>query len=572
LGKHSPVFVLDWWRSAVIYEIYTPSFFDSDGDGNGDLNGVIQKIDYLDQLGVDAIWLTPFFKSPGRDQGYDPASYHQVDPRFGNNSDLCRLVRVAHERGIRVILDLVINHTSNQHPWFLYSLRTQIRTRRASSGYEAEADALANLYIFRPENPEVPDQPPNNWRQFMADESAWTKTSGGEWYLHKFLREQPNLNLWNPLVRRHLCQIAERWIEDQGIDGIRLDIVDHVFQDKLLRDFEPTSKPVGDSYLDRWDWPACYLLEDEAVNLAKELSSAIRASNRAAVSIAEIHYSERVSDFGYYGRFYSEGEVDLPFNFSLLNTVIHFGADGRKWKTVIDRYLGAIPQGACPNFVLSNHDQTKRLVDMVGRDNIRAVIMALLCLGDGRGGSTFVYYGDEIGMTKGNAIGEANMKEPIGRMQGIDLSRDHVRAGLTWSTTRPNSGYSDNPVPWLPGGQTISGDGIAEQTDVDDSQLGFTRDIIALRRQNEALRFGEYVPYETGDDEVFCFGREVARQRGQRLLMLFNFSPEPKTVDLSPEFLGNILRSTVRSRSGEGIAKQLSVRPHEGCVISLKPP
>jgi alpha-glucosidase len=569
-GQHSECPASEWWRSAVTYQIYTRSFYDSDGDGNGDLNGIIQKIDYLQYLGVDAIWLTPFFKSPARDQGYDPASYHKVDPKFGDNADMRRLVDTAHERGIKIILDLVVNHTSDHHPWFLRALRPYIKARRVRSGYNFERDPAANVYVFRPEDPNARDKPPNNWKHFMGDEPAWTKAPTSEWYLHRFTPHQPDLDLRNPLVRNHISRIVHRWVGDQKIDGIRIDVLDHTFHDKQLRDFERLRDPIGNYYLDEWDWPARYIL-DEAIEFGKEISLAIRATNRDAVSIAELHYGERVSDFTHYRRFLTEGKIDVPFNFSLLATVQRFGADGKEFKRVIDRYMKALPEGACPNFVMSNHDQTMRLVDRVGRKNVRATIMTLLCLGNRCGSNIFIYNGDEIGMEKGDIIDESNMNDPVGRFQGVASSRDNVRTGFVWNAKKRNAGYSPNPAPWLPGGQTIDGRGVDQQMIDPDSLLNFTKDMILLRKENMALRFGRYIPYVSGDDAVFCFGREMVTTDNQKLLVLLNFSGGFKTVKLSSKIKGEILRSTIYARAHEPVARRLDLQPHEGCIIRLTP-
>jgi alpha-glucosidase len=571
----------EWWRTAVTYQIYIRSFYDSDGDGNGDLNGIVEKMDYLKYLGVDAIWLNPFFKSPGRDQGYDPASYHKVDPKFGTNSNMRKFIDEAHSNNIKVILDLVMNHTSDQHPWFLHALKPAMQARRIKSRYRFEEDQAANVYVFRPEDPADPNKPPNNWKHFMGDEPAWTKTSTGEWYLHRFTRYQPDLDLRNRLVRRHFFKVAKRWIGDQKIDGVRLDVLDHLFHDPELRDFASIHDPPSDHYLANWDWRARYLIEGESVKLARVISTAIRSANRNAVSIGELHYGDDVSDFQHYGKFLIKGRIDVPFNFSLLDTVQRFGADAKQWKSTIDRYIDALPKGGCPNFVLSNHDQTMRLIDKVGGANIRAVTMALLCLGDQGGSNVFMYNGDEIGMEKDDIINESNMNDPVGLQQGLSRSRDHVRTGMVWSGKEINGGYSTNPEPWLPGGRTIYRCGVQkqiyrcgvkEQIGHGDSQLNFIRDVMALRKRNEALRFGKYVKYDSADDAVFCFGREMADPDKQRLLMMFNFSQWPKTIVLPSETRGHIVRSTNRSRTREPVATSLNLQPHEGCIIQLGSP
>jgi alpha-glucosidase len=525
-------------------------------------------MDYLTYLGVDAVWLTPFFKSPARDQGYDPESYHKVDPKFGDNTHFQKLISTAHAHGIRLILDLVVNHTSDQHPWFLHALRKDIKIRRENSEYNAEIDPAANVYVFRPEDLNAPTKPPNNWKHFMGDESAWTKAPTSEWYLHRFTPHQPDLDLRNPLVRRHISRIVDRWIGDQKIDGIRIDVLDHTFHDKALRDFEPVKNRTSNYHLDEWNWSARYLL-DEAVELAKEISTAVRNRNRDAVSIAELHYGDQVADFQHYNKFLTVGKIDIPFNFSLLATVQKFGANGKEFKKVIDRYMQALPAGACPNFVMSNHDQTMRLVDRVGKKNMRAVIMALLCLGNQYGSNIFLYNGDEIGMEKGNIINEANMNDPLGRLQGVASSRDHVRTGMVWTSKQMNGGYSENAEPWLPGGQTADGRGVDEQMTDPGSLLNFTRDLILLRKKNEALRSGEYIACASQDDTMFCFGREVSTQTGQRLLMLFNFSDECKIVELSSKLKGRVLRSTIYTRTREPVKGQLNLQPHEGCIVHL---
>ena len=212
-----------------------------------------------------------------------------------------------------------------------------------------------------------------------------------------------------------------------------------------------------------------------------------------------------------------------------------------------------------------------RLVDRVGK-NIRAVTMALLCLGDEGGSNVFVYNGDEIGMEKGSIINKSNMNDPVGLLQGLPVSRDHVRTGLVWSAGEKNGGYSENSAPWLPGGQTIHRLGVKEQIDEFDSQLSFTRDVITLRKENEALRFGGYVPYNSNDDAVFCFGRETAGRNSQRLFMIFNFSNQSKAISLSSELRGDILRSTDYGRTHERVATSLTLKRHEGCVIQLDSP
>jgi alpha-glucosidase len=406
----------------------------------------------------------------------------------------------------------------------------------------------------------------------MGDESAWAKTGSGEWYLHRFTCHQPDLDWRNELVREHFCKVIKRWVGDQDVDGIRFDTLDHILHDEHLRDFEPIASPASLYHMDRWDWRARYLLEDDAVKLARRLSDAVHEGAEDTVSIAEIYYNNQVREFKHYTRFATEARVDLPFNFSLLETVRGSRANGRELKEVVDAYLKALPPGLCPNFVLSNHDQTARLIDVVGSACIRPLLVVLLCLGDCGGSNIFLYNGDEIGMEKDNVIIESNMDDPIGKMRGLVWSRDHVRTGFVWDSTKINSGYSNNSSPWLPAGKTASGAGAEEQMADPESLCCLTKDLVALRRVSEALCFGEYVPYISDDDTLFCFGRELSDGDGQTLLVIANFSSDQKFIQFTPELRGDIVLSSLPDREHEHVATRVYMNPHEGCIIRLVRP
>jgi alpha-glucosidase len=562
----------EWWRTAVTLQIYPRSFYDSNEDGNGDLQGIIQKMDYFKELGIDAIWLNPIHKSPWKDGGYDAASYHKVNPMFGSMMDLRELIGTAHENDIKLILDLVMNHTSDQHAWFKHTSR--LKARREASNYNYENDPLANAYIIRPEDPDNPDKPPNNWQPFFGDESAWTKNpETGEWVFHKFTPEQPDLNLSNPLVRSHFKKIITRWIKT-GIDGIRMDVIDHTFEDPDLADFEPNPNNKGLGHMDKWNWQKSYLRKDMAHKFAQEISETIKENKDDVLSIGEIYFDEPVSDFKYLADFYEKGRLDLPFNFSLLDANNRLGANAREYKKVIDRYMNALPSGACPNFVLGNHDQAKRLADKVG-PNLKTVTMMLLTLGNSDGSKIFMYMGDELGMVKGDSINEKNMQDPQGINLGVEASRDHVRTGIVWSANQPNGGYTKNKNPWLPAGQTFDGKGYEEQRNDKYSQFTLTKNLIHLRKKLPALQFGTYVPYESRDDTVLFFGREISQgqdETPQRLLMTFNFSKESKLIPLPfKETSGTLIKSTNPDRTilQEKFEEKIQLNAHEGCIIQL---
>lgn len=559
----------EWWRTAVTLQIYPRSFQDSDGDGNGDIRGITERMDEIAALGIDAIWLNPIHASPGVDGNYDLSSYEEFNPMFGDESAVIAMVDAAHTKGIRVIFDIVMNHTSNEHPWYKLMQTPEMHQRRIASNYDYRIDPEANMYIFRPVDPEHPDTPPNNWQTFFADAPAWAKDPRtGEWVFSKFTPgAQPDLNLYNPLVRKYMVDVAQMWIERYGIDGIRMDVIDHTFEDPLLRNFDPNPHPKGNGHMDRWNWRRSWLLEDEPYRFAAEVANAMREAaermGRKVVSIGEVAYDEDQADQSHLDRFYTEGDLDIPFNFALQAAVAGHGANAAEFKRVWDRYVRSLPEGACPNIVLSNHDQVERLADKVGPENMKAITMMLLALGNRDGSNAFMYMGDELGMVKGDVITAENMRDPQGRNLGPDHSRDNVRTGYAWGGRRR---FSDG-TPWLPIGLTADRTSYEEQNLDPNSMLNFTRGMIAARKGRlSALRFGEYIPYDSGDNTVFSFGRSI---EGQNLMVNLNFSDAEKVIILPSGVQAQIMHSTDNQRILGQAEGRITLSPHEGCILQL---
>src|SRR4051812_22270741 len=422
---------MTWWRRGAIYQIYPRSFQDSDGDGVGDLRGITARLPYVQQLGVDAIWLTPIFASPQADFGYDISDHRAIDPQYGTLDDFDALVRKAHELDLKVLLDYVPNHTSIEHPWFRDH---------------------PDWYYWRDE--------PNNWRAVFGG-SAWERV-GDRYYLHTYLREQPDLNWRNPEVREAMLDVLRFWL-DRGVDGFRVDAMRQLLKDPDWRDNPPNPDWDG---LNEYD----SLLPVNTTDLdeVQELVAAIREVIGDKLMVAEVYVAiERLV------RYYGENGrgAQLPFNFHLLSTAW----DAEAIAALIDRYEAALPPGAWPNWVLGNHDRP-RIASRVGPAQARVAAMLLLTL---RGTPT-IYYGDEIGMTD-VPIPPGMERDPWGiDTPGLNLGRDPERTPMQWSAA-PGAGFTTGP-PWLPVAAGYRETNVETQRCAPASMLALHRRLIALRR------------------------------------------------------------------------------------------
>jgi alpha-glucosidase len=405
----------------VIYQVYPRSFQDSNGDGVGDLPGILARLDHLMALGVDAIWISPIYPSPMADFGYDVADYTGIDPAFGTLADFDRLIAATHARGLRVILDYVPNHSSDRHPWFVESRASRSNARR-------------DWYIWR--DPAPDGGPPNNWLSEFGG-PAWTldKATGQYWY-HAYLPEQSDLNWRNPRVREAMLEVLRFWL-DRGVDGFRVDAIHHLFEDERLRDnpLNPGWRP-GQS-------PARRVIRAHTMD-QPEMQEAVAAMRRIAdsypgqrVLIGEAYLSiDRL--MAYYG--VGLAGFQLPFNFHLLSTPWEAGAIA----TLIERYEAALPQGAWPNWVLGNHDRS-RLASRLGPAQARVAAMLLLTL---RGTPT-IYQSEEIGMTDVPIPPEPVQDPWEWRVPGLGLGRDPVRTPMQWDAGT-GAGFTSAAEPWLP--------------------------------------------------------------------------------------------------------------------------
>jgi len=522
-----------WWQTGVIYQVYPRSFQDSNGDGVGDLRGIVRRLPHLVELGVDALWLSPIFTSPMADFGYDISDYTGIDPLFGTLADFDVLVAAAHGHGLKVILDLVPNHTSHRHPWFADSRATRKSAKR-------------DWYIWR--DPAPDGGPPNNWLSNFGG-SAWEyDRTTGQYYYHAFLASQPDLNWRSREVRAAVYDVMRFWLR-RGVDGFRVDVIWHLIKDDQFRanpsnpDFRPGEPPHHALVpLYTADRPEVHEVIAEMRRVANEFSD--------RVLIGEIYLPiERLVT--YYGR--DLGGVHLPFNFSLLSTRWHARAIAR----LIDEYEAALPVGGWPNWVLGNHDQP-RVASRIGAEQARVAAMLLLTL---RGTPT-IYYGDEIGMEQ-VPVPAGRTRDPI-ETTIPSLGRDGCRTPMQWDST-PNAGFS-SAEPWLPLSSTFRETNVASQRDDAASLYQLVRRLIRLRRSSPALRLGSYRPIVAQGDLLLY----VRVSGPERLLIALNLGAEPTAVTFPSNTLsGRLLVSSFGDRHDEPVLGTINLRGNEGAVVEL---
>jgi alpha-glucosidase len=458
-----------WWQSAVFYQVYLRSFADSNGDGVGDLRGLIEKLDYLEWLGVDCLWLSPVYPSPDRDWGYDVADYREVQPVLGSLDDVDELIAGAGGRGMKVVLDVVPNHTSDQHPWFRESRASREGRRR-------------DWYVWH--DPKPDGSPPNNWRSSFGGGPAWTlDPQTGQMYLHSFLPEQADLDWWNDDVRKEFDQIFRFWL-DRGVAGFRLDVAHAIVKDRELRD-----RPEGsdtDVFVDL----------DETLAVLRRWRGVVDAFQDPRVLLGEtwVMDIERLVEF--YGS--GDDQLHLAFNFPFAFSPL----EAESLRTIVETTEAALPRGAWPAWTLSNHDIPRFPTRMCEDDprKVRCALLALLTLR----GTPVLYYGDELGLPQTDVPPDA-LRDVGGR--------DGARTPMPW-----NGEWTD---PWLPVG---GGTSVAAQREDADSLLSYTRELLARRRDTPDLIAGAYesLPAPPG---VWAY------RRGESTAVALNLSDEPAAFE-----------------------------------------
>lgn len=533
-----------WWQAGVVYQIYPRSFMDSGGDGIGDLAGIINRLDYLsDTLGIDAIWISPFYPSPMADFGYDVSDYTNIDPVFGNLEIFDQLVLSSHQRGIKIIIDFVPNHCSDQHPWFLESRASRKNPKR-------------DWFIWQDAKPD--GSPPNNWLSVFGGPAWEWDQNTGQYYLHSFLKEQPDFNWRNPQVKVAMFDVLRFWLE-RGVDGIRIDVAHFIMKDPDLRDnpIKPEAtralhKSLGeyDSQVHLYDHshPDIHKIYREIRQLLESYSD-----DQPRVSIGEIHIFDWEKWVSYYGT--KLDELHMPHNFQLL---------GGDWQApiirqIVDSLEAVLPPGAWPNYVLGNHDEA-RLASRIGLQEARLAAMLLLTL---RGTPT-LYYGDEIGMTNVD-IPPEDQQDPWG-IQVPGLGRDGCRTPMQWDATSL-AGFSPPGTQhtWLPVNKNYKQNNVEAQLHQPGSLLNLYRKLLAYRKISPNLQIGNYIPIDGINHDIFAYRREHPDH--PPLIVVLNFSNQELPIKLAERGSGEIVISTHMDRVEKVDLKEVHLRKFEGLII-----
>ena len=568
---------LKWWQTAVFYQIYPRSFADGNGDGIGDFKGIISKLEYLSDLGIDAIWLSPHFPSPNWDWGYDISDYQNVAPEYGTLDDFKTLLNESHKRGLRVILDLVLNHTSDQHPWFIES---------KSSRENPKAD----WYVWF-------DAPPNNW-QSCFDGDAWTYVpERGQYYYHYFMKQQPDLNWHNPEVKQAMWDVVRFWL-DLGVDGFRLDAIGTIFEDanlvphtvpmnlaELRRAHELAKTPAEkeqvekywhDMFKHQWGQPGVH-------DLMKELRAVLNEYDGDRMLVGED------DDIAYLGD--GEDELNLVFNFPLMRTQRLTADHIRRNQKERLTQLEALPVKGWACNTLGNHDSSRvysRYGDGIHDAELARLSLALMLT---LKGTPFLYNGEEIGMSDyiitdptklrdtmatwyyERLVNELKVGPAEAALRAGEMTRDKNRTPMHWSSA-PNGGFCPtNVAPWLPVNPNYSdGINVADQRDNPTSLLNYYGRLLHLRKETPALIEGDYIPLHKTSGEYFSFLRKT---KSQAILVVLNFSDGRTELDFSrvKEIKGKTIRvlfsSDERILAGEN-PRKLRIGAYEVFIAEVK--
>ncbi len=477
-----------WWRDGIIYQIYPRSFADSNGDGIGDLNGITGRLDYLADLGVDGLWLSPIYPSPDVDFGYDVADYTAIDPKFGTMEDFDRLVREAKKRDLHIVMDLVLNHTSDQHAWFQQSRQSRDNPYR-------------DYYLWRPAQPG--GGKPNNWQSIFGGGGWELDAQTGEYYFHMFCKEQPDVNWRNPKVRQAMLDVFRFWL-GRGVDGFRLDVFNAYFKDEQLRSNPPKwgIRPFD------WQRHVHDIDQPEMLPLLREIRGVLdEQPGRFAVGETFLGGSERAASY------VGDDLLHAAFDFTLLNSPWQ----PQRFLQAVQGWEAVLPPGAWPNYVLNNHDQPRSATRYgVGEHDGRLKVAAAMLLT--LRGTPFLYYGEEIGM-RDVPVARNEIQDPVGRHYWpFHKGRDGCRAPMQWGEG-PNYGFSSG-MPWLKMHPNSAERNVARQMEDPNSLLNFYRKLIALRKATPALRRGLFQPVSFDPQRVLAYLRTDGEQS---VLVALNF-------------------------------------------------
>ncbi len=518
-----------WFRNAIIYQIYPLSFKDSNGNSYGDLKGITEKIDYIKKLGATAIWISPFYKSPMKDFGYDISAYKEVDKIFGVFADIEKLISEIHKRDMRVIIDLVLNHTSEEHRWFKESRSSKENPKR-------------DFYIWRTGSEENGQKnPPNNWLSIFGG-SAWSYDEvTDQWYLHRYLSNQPDLNWRNPEVKKDIFNVIDFWLA-KGVDGFRGDAMDNVYEDPKF-----ANEKSNPDFRVNLDDPYNALIHSKTTNLPETEKLIIEIANHMKKFGDIFFITEAYLDINGLANVYKDCPVSnhSPFNFNFIS----MSWQAKDYKEFIDKYI-EISKDFPRNYVLGNHDRN-RVASRLGEK--RALALGLLSMF--LPGSAFIYYGDEIGMLNLNIKEGEELDGWSKNVPGLNINRDRERGVMQWDNSK-FAGFS-NIKPWIGKPREQKNINVETEKDNASSILNFYKKIIALKKE-DIFTDGIYQPMPIFENVVFLFKRVLGDKSA---MIAINMSDEK--VPMPEQNSGNLLVSSYRDEPDP----QSPLRPNEGRVI-----
>lgn len=537
----------NWWKQTTIYQIYPISFFDSDGDGTGDLNGIIEKLDYIEDLGFETIWISPFYKSPMRDFGYDISDYFSINPMFGSMDDTLRLIKEVHKRKMKIVFDMVMNHTSDQHEWFKESRKSPDNPKR-------------DWYIWKKGKGRNGKKRPNNWFS-MIGRRGWNydKTTN-EWYYTSFLPFQPDLNYNNPEVKKAMFDAVRFWLK-KGVDGFRLDIFNCIMKDKEYRNnpfsFRFIPSPNNNDVF--FQHKKYNMNRKENYELAKELRSVIDEFSPEKFLIGEVSGKDNViKDF--------LGEKNDGLNLIFLFETVNFKFRASYFKKIIKIFEKTYSDPYTPVFVYSNHD-VRRCFSKIKEDDRKVKLLSLVQFTVRS--VPVIYYGEEVGMTD-LEIPFWKAKDPLAKnykfipkiltdLIGLYINRDGCRTPMQWDSSR-NAGFSSAEKPWLGLSNNYKSHNVELEEKDENSILMSYKNLLALRKKYAALSVGELKIIDTYDRDVLTYRR---RYQKEEFTIMCNFSTDE--IKLKRLIPGDIIYSTEKGKSS---LKTLSA--YEGIIIKNK--
>ncbi len=526
-----------WWKHGVIYQIYPRSFFDSNDDGIGDLQGIIRKLDYLDELGINAIWLSPINMSPMCDFGYDISDYTAIDPIFGTMDDFDELLKKAHQKGMKIIMDLVLNHTSDLHPWFLASKESIHNPKR-------------DWYIWKDGKK---DTPPNNWICILGNSAwKWDETTC-QYYLHSFLEQQPDLNWRNSEMKNAMFQNVKFWL-DKRVDGFRLDVVNYLIKDEHFRN-NPTrlGMVLFQKHVFNRDQSETHELLKELRQLIDKYPGKMLVGEITTFPPADPKLSARFLGNG-------ENELHLAFDFSL----IYRWWNARLFYRCIKKWNNYVPGKGWPCYVLSNHDQHRSASkygsgkDVDKRTRVAATLLLTLR------GTPFIYYGEEIGMTN-LKISRKEICDPVGKKYWPFFSgRDISRGPMNWST-EIHAGFSKT-MPWLPICKNLEKVNVKTQKKDRYSLLNFYKNLISLRKKKRALSMGEWIPVLKGYNGILGYYRVY---NNEKLFVILNFTRKERKINIHDPGQWKVRLSTHRFVNTYFNDLNFTTAPYEATILEF---